>query len=126
MRVLAIDHVQLAMPAGGESKARAFYGELLGLTEIARPESLRSREGVWFRAGAVRVHLGVDAGFQPARKAHPCFEVDALAEALARCRTAGMPVADALPIAGIRRCYVSDPFGNRIELMERTGPETRE
>jgi len=125
VRVLALDHVQLAMPAGGEDAARAFYGGTLGFAEVPKPATLASRAGVWFRAGAVRVHLGVEPGFTPARKAHPGFEVDALDEALARCRAAGAPIAAAEPIEGIARAYVSDPFGNRIELMQRVGPETR-
>jgi len=125
VRVLALDHVQLAMPAGGEGAARAFYGGVLGLAEVPKPATLASRAGVWFRVGAVRVHLGVEAGFTPAKKAHPGFEVDSLADAIDRCRTAGVRILDAEPIAGIRRLYVTDPFGNRIELMERTGEETR-
>lgn len=126
MRILSIDHVQLAMPAGGEAEARAFYHGVLGLPEVAKPESLRASGGVWFRAGPVRVHLGVTPEFQPALKAHPCFEVDALEEAIERCRAASTPPTAAEPIEGIRRCYVSDPFGNRIELMEHIGPESRE
>ena len=113
------------MPPGGEQAAREFYAGVLGLTEIEKPASLRSRDGVWFRVGTVRVHLGVDPAFRPAGKAHPAFEVDSLAVAIDGCRNAGVRIMDAGPIEGIRRFYVADPFGNRIELMERTGPETR-
>jgi catechol 2,3-dioxygenase-like lactoylglutathione lyase family enzyme len=80
---------------------------------------VRASGGVWFRAGSASVHLGVEPAFQPARKAHPCLEVDSLDEALARCHAAGVRVTDAVPLEGLRRCYVSDPFGNRVELMQR-------
>jgi catechol 2,3-dioxygenase-like lactoylglutathione lyase family enzyme len=121
MRVLRLDHVQLAMPAGGEDLARAFYGNVLGLDEEPKAEPVRATGGVWFRGGEARVHLGVEPGFQPSRKAHPCFEVDSLDEALARCHAAGVAVSDAVRLEGIRRCFVVDPFGNRVELMQRAG-----
>ena len=118
MPLLAIEHVQLAMPPGEEAKARAFYGELLGLPEVAKPAHLAARGGVWFEAGPVKVHLGVEDGFRPARKAHPAFVVDDLDRLVARLRAAGCRVADDTPLAGWRRTYTWDLFGNRIELME--------
>jgi catechol 2,3-dioxygenase-like lactoylglutathione lyase family enzyme len=113
----AIDHVQLAAPPGCEEEARRFFRDLLGLQELEKPEPLRSRGGAWFRVGAQELHIGVDPSFAPARKAHPAFTVrsyDALRE---RLRAAGVAVVDDDALPGVRRCYVDDPFGNRIELI---------
>ena len=112
-----IDHVQIAAPAGCEAEARRFFGELLGLEELEKPEPLRSRGGVWFRVGAQQLHVGVDQDFAPARKAHPAFAVSRYDELLARLRSAGLPVAADASIPGVRRCYVTDPWENRIELV---------
>ncbi len=113
----AIDHLQLAAPAGCEDAARRFFGELLGLEELEKPESLRSRGGVWFRVGAQQLHVGVEADFTPARKAHPAFSVSGYDELQDRLRGAGVEVTDDGSIPGVRRCYVADPWGNRIELV---------
>ena len=118
MAIVALDHVQLAMPAGGEAVARAFYAGVLGLAEQPKPENLRKRGGVWFGSGDLKVHLGVEAGFRPARKAHPAFRVKNLAELRARCEAAGYPTVDDEPLPGYQRFYVFDPFGNRIECLE--------
>jgi catechol 2,3-dioxygenase-like lactoylglutathione lyase family enzyme len=118
MRITAIEHVQLAMPAGEEAKARAFYAGLLRIPEVPKPPDLAKRGGAWFEAGRVKIHLGVDAEFRPARKAHPALLVEGLAELVARLRAGGVPVVDDEPLEGYDRVYVSDPFGNRIELME--------
>jgi catechol 2,3-dioxygenase-like lactoylglutathione lyase family enzyme len=116
--ILGLDHVQLAMPAGAEDSARAFYAGVLGLVEEAKPANLAARGGVWFRSGALRLHLGVDPDFRAARKAHPAILVRGLAELAARCRTAGFPPIIDEPLDGFERVYVFDPFGNRIELLE--------
>jgi catechol 2,3-dioxygenase-like lactoylglutathione lyase family enzyme len=116
MTILAIDHVQLAMPAGEEDAARAFYAGLLELTEVPRPAELGRRGGAWFERGAVKIHLGVEEGFRPARKAHPALVVDDLAALCARLRAAAIEVVDDAR-AGYPRAFVADPFGNRIELM---------
>ena len=113
----AIDHVQLAAPAGCEAAARRFFGELLGLEELEKPEPLRSRGGVWFRIGAQQLHIGVEADFSPARKAHPAFTVSGYDELQDRLRAAGVDVTDDGSIPGLRRCYIVDPWGNRIELV---------
>ena len=120
MPLIAIDHVQLAMPAGNEDKARAFYGALLGLEEVEKPAALAPRGGCWFEHGAVRVHLGVEAAFTPARKAHPAFLVDDLDALTDRLQAAGFATEPDEALPGYRRSYVSDPFGNRVELMERS------
>ncbi|MDI1449840.1 VOC family protein [Polyangium sp. 6x1] len=120
MPIVAIDHVQLAMPAGREDEARAFYGKLLGLAEVPKPADMVKRGGAWFEAGAVKIHLGVEADFHPARKAHPGLRVEGLAALVEGLRAAGVPVADGQPIDGVNRVFVDDPFGNRIELLEHT------
>ena len=120
VKILAIDHVQLAMPAGEEDKARTFYGGVLGLTEIAKPAELAKRGGVWFQSGAVALHLGVEADFRPARKAHPALVVDDLDAFLKACQDGGLETDTSQPaLEGFKRGHVFDPFGNRIELMEK-------
>jgi catechol 2,3-dioxygenase-like lactoylglutathione lyase family enzyme len=111
---MRLDHVQVAAPPGCEEEARRFYGELLGLPEVEKPEPLRARGGVWFD----QLHIGVEEEFQPARKAHPALAVQNLDELATRLSDAGKRVEwdDALP--GIRRFYTSDPWGNRLELLE--------
>lgn len=118
MTVTGIDHVQIAAPPGCEAEARAFYGGLLGLTELPKPEPLRSRGGCWFRVGAQELHVGVEERFAPARKAHPGLVVVGLDDLAGRLRAAGVDVTfdDAIP--GVRRLYTADPFGNRLELRE--------
>ena len=114
---VALDHVQLAIPRGGEPVARSFYGELLGLVEVAKPPALAVRGGCWFESGDVKIHLGVEDDFRPARKAHPalrCRDYDAL---LARLAVAGVEARAATEVPGVRRCHIDDPFGNRIELV---------
>jgi len=117
-RVTKIQHVQLAMPAGGEAEAVAFYEALLGLPHVPKPPHLAARGGCWFEGDGVKVHLGVEAGFRPARKAHPALVVDGLRHLVARLAAAGVKVLDDEPLPGYDRVYVDDPFGNRIELME--------
>ncbi|CDX12122.1 Putative ring-cleavage extradiol dioxygenase (fragment) [Mesorhizobium plurifarium] len=121
MRLERIEHVQLAMPSGEEDAARGFYADALGMTEVRKPLNLAKRGGCWFEAGRVRVHLGVETDFRPAKKAHPAFVVDELESFRARLNAAGFACEDDEPIDGFYRTYVSDPFGNRIELMEVAG-----
>jgi catechol 2,3-dioxygenase-like lactoylglutathione lyase family enzyme len=119
MQILRIDHVQLAMPHGREDDARAFYSALLEIPEVEKPAALAARGGVWFEGNDVKVHLGVDAEFRAAQKAHPAFQVRDLAALARRLRDAGVQVVDDGLMPGYRRVYVTDPFGNRLELMER-------
>jgi len=118
MGIKAIDHVQLAMPAGKEEEARAFYGKVLGIPEIVKPANLAKRGGCWFERGDLKIHLGVEVDFRPARKAHPAFLVEDLATVRASIERAGYIVKIDEPLEGYERIYVDDPFGNRIELME--------
>jgi catechol 2,3-dioxygenase-like lactoylglutathione lyase family enzyme len=121
--IVGLDHVQIAVPPGGEPQARSFYGELLGLTELPKPPVLAARGGLWFAVGtSQQLHIGIEQRFVAARKGHPALTLastaalDALAGKLARrghepCWDADLP--------GARRFYVDDPFGNRLELLAR-------
>jgi len=113
-----LHHVQLAMPKGGEPEARDFYADLLGLDEVPKPPDLARRGGVWFERGPVRVHLGIEEPFRPARKAHPAFLVGDLAALRARFDAAGQSYRTDGALPGYDRIYTDDPFGNRIELLE--------
>lgn len=117
-KVCGINHVQLAMPAGGENLARRFYGELLGLSEIPKPPDMAARGGAWFQCGPLQLHLGVEAEFRPAKKAHPALMVEGLDHFREILKTAGHAVKCDEPLAGFQRLFTADPFGNRIELME--------
>jgi catechol 2,3-dioxygenase-like lactoylglutathione lyase family enzyme len=120
MTILSIDHVQIAMPAGEEDRARAFYIGRLGFTEIPKPPDLAKRGGAWFQAGGVQLHLGVEADFRAARKAHPAFVVDDLDSLIEAVQSAGYETDTSQPaLDGYKRAHVFDPFGNRIELMEK-------
>jgi catechol 2,3-dioxygenase-like lactoylglutathione lyase family enzyme len=120
MKILSIDHVQIAMPAGQEDKARAFYIGQLGFTEIPKPPELAKRGGTWFQAGNVQLHLGVEAEFRPARKAHPAFLLEDLESLISNVQKAGYETDTSQPpLDGYKRAHVFDPFGNRIELMEK-------
>jgi catechol 2,3-dioxygenase-like lactoylglutathione lyase family enzyme len=121
MLVIELDHVQIAAPRGCEEEARGFFGQLLGLEEVEKPESLRSRGGCWFKVGSRQLHIGVEEPFRPATKAHPAFsvsDVDALFNTL---QAAGIPCVWDDTINGVRRFYANDPWGNRLEFTEPTG-----
>lgn len=117
-RYAGIDHVQLAAPRGCEEEARSFFVELLGMEEIAKPENLRKRGGVWFRCGVHELHIGVQDDFVPASKAHPAFEVLGIEALRSRLEEAGVTANEDEPIAGKTRFHIRDPFGNRIEFVE--------
>lgn len=116
-----IHHVQLACPAGSEDTLRAFYADVLGLTEIPKPPVLAGRGGCWFRGHGIELHLGVEPDFRPARKAHPGLLVTELDAWAARLRAAGAPVAYDEDFPGMRRFYSADPLGNRLEFLEPVG-----
>ena len=117
MPLLGLDHVQLAMPEGGEDDARAFYSRVLGLIEIPKPPALAARGGVWFGNGALQLHLGTESDFRPARKAHPAIRVDDLSVLAESCRAAGHTPQFDESLPGVVRFYASDPFGNRLEFL---------
>jgi catechol 2,3-dioxygenase-like lactoylglutathione lyase family enzyme len=118
VEIRRIDHVQLAMPAGAEAEAVAFYDGILGIPNVVKPPHLAARGGCWFERGDLKIHLGVESDFRPARKAHPALLVDDLPGLVADLTTAGFAPRDDEPLDGYYRVYVDDPFGNRIELME--------
>lgn len=122
MSIVGIEHVQLAMPSGREAEAQTFYEGLLGLPRVPKPPHLEARGGCWFESdygsSAVKIHLGVEDPFHPARKAHPALLVHDLPALVEQLRAAGVTVRDDEPLEGYHRVYVDDPFGNRLELME--------
>ena len=113
-----LHHVQLAMPRGAEEEARGFFVGVLGMTEIAKPPVLAARGGAWFRAGGLELHLGVEAEFAPARKAHPGILVNDLDGLVARLAAAGQDAVWDSDFPGFRRIYAHDPFGNRLEFLQ--------
>jgi catechol 2,3-dioxygenase-like lactoylglutathione lyase family enzyme len=120
MKILSIDHIQIAMPPGEEEKARAFYRDILGFTEILKPAELAKRGGAWFESENAQLHLGVEQEFRPARKAHPAFVVDELDAVITKVQRAGYETDTTQPLLdGYKRAHIFDPFGNRIELMQR-------
>ncbi|GAB5349873.1 VOC family protein [Alteriqipengyuania sp. 357] len=116
--LLAYDHVQLAIPRGGEDRARAFFVDLIGMREVPKPVTL-SPHGCWFEAGAVSLHIGVDPDFRPATKAHPAFLVADLEDLRTRLEAAGVACREDKPLAGYLRFFAEDPFGNRLEFMQK-------
>lgn len=116
--VTGADHVQLAMPAGGEDAARAFYGRLLGLREVSKPATLAARGGCWFVGSGLDVHLGVETTFVAARKAHVALLVRDIDRARAALQEAGVQIVKDDAALGVRRFYVHDPFGNRLEIVD--------
>lgn len=116
LSVRGLHHVQLAIPKDGEATARAFYGGRLGLREVSKPAALRGRGGLWFEGPGVALHLGVETPFRPARKAHVALAVEGLEAAHAALADLDPTGIEALP--DWRRFYLSDPFGNRIEILQ--------
>ena len=116
--ITGIDHVQLAMPVGGEKLARGFYSGALGLAEIEKPALLAVRGGVWFACGGAQLHLGADADFQPAKKAHPALLVRDFAILVQALEAQGIAVKPEDMVAGRERATIHDPFGNRVELIQ--------
>lgn len=116
--ITGYDHVQVAIPRGGEDAARAFYGALLGMTELPKPPLLAARGGCWFRSGSAELHLGVEEPFTPARKAHPAFRVTDLDTLVRALQAAGHDCVAGDELPGVRRVHTADPFGNRVELQQ--------
>jgi catechol 2,3-dioxygenase-like lactoylglutathione lyase family enzyme len=118
MPIERVDHVQLAMPVGREGDARRFYAGLLGVTEVPKPPHLAARGGCWFEDDKVKIHLGVETDFRPAKKAHPALLVSDLRSLVARLEAADVDLVTDEPLDGYDRVYAYDPFGNRLELLE--------
>jgi catechol 2,3-dioxygenase-like lactoylglutathione lyase family enzyme len=113
-----VHHVQLSIPAGGEAASRAFWGGVLGLAELTKPAFLAARGGCWFGGGGIEVHLGVEADFAPARKAHPGILVSGVKDLAARLEEQGVAVQWDENVPGYDRFHTHDPFGNRLEFLE--------
>ena len=118
MFVMDIDHVQIAAPQGCEIEARRFFGGLLGMREIEKPEPLRARGGCWFKAGSRQLHIGIEDPFRPASKAHPAFAVSDVRALFAVLEAAGVRCTWDEALEGVRRFYTHDPWGNRLEFTE--------
>jgi catechol 2,3-dioxygenase-like lactoylglutathione lyase family enzyme len=118
VQITGIDHVLLAMPPGAEEAARQFYGALLGLTEVSKPAPLATRGGCWFQGPGAMLHLGVEAAFSPAHKAHPALRVDDLSALRTLLAAAGVLITPDDTLPDVRRFYATDPFGNRIEFIQ--------
>jgi catechol 2,3-dioxygenase-like lactoylglutathione lyase family enzyme len=125
MRIEGIDHIQLAMPAGQEDAARSFYEGILEIPEVPKPPDLARRGGVWFENSRVKIHLGIDSDFRPARKAHPALLVQDLGGVVRKLRETSIDVTDAEPLPEHDHVYIADPFGNRIELIAAKRPTHR-
>jgi catechol 2,3-dioxygenase-like lactoylglutathione lyase family enzyme len=121
-RFKRLDHVQICIPIGGEEKAREFYGGLLGLSEIEKPEALKPNGGLWYEIADVQLHLGVEEARSPSKR-HPAFEVEDLRAIRAYLSAHGVAIKEDIPIPGVERFSFFDPFGNRIEVFERLPPK---
>lgn len=115
--LIGIDHIQIAAPPNSEVTARTFYGDLLGMEEIPKPENLRNRGGCWFRCGSQEVHIGIQADFTPAEKAHPGFIINNIEGLKSLLENNGYVIKEEPPIDGRARFFTIDPFGNRIEFL---------
>jgi catechol 2,3-dioxygenase-like lactoylglutathione lyase family enzyme len=116
---MIFDHIQLAIPTNEEVKARAFYGDLLGLREIEKPDALKARGGCWFQVGDLQLHLGVEADFRPAKKAHPAFRIKDYENLQQRLEQAGFTTTPDDMLKDVERFYTHDPFGNRLEFIRQ-------
>ena len=118
MSLTGIDHIQLAAPPGCEPEARNFFGRLLEMEEIPKPEPLRSRGGCWFKVGEKQLHIGIEDDFRPARKAHPAFSVENIQRLYEKLSNAGVRCTWDDAVDDVRRFYANDPWGNRLEFAE--------
>jgi catechol 2,3-dioxygenase-like lactoylglutathione lyase family enzyme len=115
-----IDHVQVCIPPGAEPQAREFYGRVLGLEEIEKPAALKENGGLWFRVADIQLHVGVEEPVAPSKR-HPAFEVEDAPAVRSYLEGRGVRTRDETPVPGTVRFSLYDPFGNRIELLEKTG-----
>ena len=116
--IVDLHHIQIAIPKDNEETARAFYGDILGFSEVVKPSELRGRGGLWFSTQNIQLHLGVEDPFKPAKKAHPGFRVNSLKSTILHLETKGIAYRTDVDLPNIKRIYIDDPYGNRIELLE--------
>lgn len=114
----SIDHIQLAAPKGSEDTARHFFKDILGIDELEKPEELKKRGGVWFQFANHQIHIGIEEPFYPAKKAHPAFEIENIEALKIHLNKNGIQVIEDENLPGAKRCFISDPFGNRLEFLE--------
>ena len=120
--IAGLHHVQITVPGGREAEARRFYCDFLGLKEVGKPKSLETRGGFWLQAGDRQVHVGVEDGVDRSlTKAHVAYAVSGLEAWRSKLAAAGVEVFDGIPIPGYERLEFRDPFGNRVEFIERAG-----
>jgi catechol 2,3-dioxygenase-like lactoylglutathione lyase family enzyme len=117
--ILGFDHIQLAAPKDSEETAREFYVDILRFEELVKPENLKKNGGCWFSLGPLEIHIGIEEPFTPAKKAHPAIRVTELENFRAYLEGRGIATRDEQPLPGAKRFYIDDPFGNRIEILER-------
>jgi catechol 2,3-dioxygenase-like lactoylglutathione lyase family enzyme len=118
MTIYGLDHVQVAITPGREDDARLFYCGVLGLPEVDKPATLAGRGGVWFQCGPQQIHCGVEPDVAASRR-HPALLTDELDAVRSRLEAAGFPIRREPELPGFRRIFTEDPFGNRVELLER-------
>jgi catechol 2,3-dioxygenase-like lactoylglutathione lyase family enzyme len=124
LNITRLNHVQICVPFGAEERAREFYGGLLGLEELEKPEVLKKNGGLWYKIADIQLHVGVEDMGEAASKRHPAFEVENLGEVRAYFERSGVRVKDEPTVPGFDRLSFYDPFGNRIELLERTDAQS--
>jgi catechol 2,3-dioxygenase-like lactoylglutathione lyase family enzyme len=120
IHVKRLDHVQICIPFGAEDEARAFYTDLLGFTEIEKPDSLKANGGLWYQVGDIELHIGVENRDGYNSKSHPAFEVENIDEVRRYLEENGVPTKDEKPIPGVKRFSFRDPFHNRIEFLSKS------
>lgn len=125
MGIIALDHVQLAMPIGKEDQARQFFCDILGFVEVAKPPMMAARGGIWLVSGSVNLHLGVEKEFIPAKKAHVALIVEDYINLIDRLTHRNFPIKHDAELAGVRRFFTEDCFGNRIEIIDFQSPNTQ-
>lgn len=118
VQILALDHIQIVAPVGGEEQARYFYGTVMGLAEMKKPAELAVRGGCWFEGAGFQLHVGMEKNFTPAHRAHPAFVVNDLAQWQQRMEAADITMTPDTAVPDRHRFYVNDPFGNRIEFLQ--------
>lgn len=116
--VKRLDHVQLCIPIGEEARARDFYGRVLGFDEIEKPDALKGRGGLWFQVADIQLHIGVEAATGKSKR-HPAFEVEGLDGIRNYFQAQRIEIREEIPVVGLKRLSFFDPFGNRIELLEK-------
>jgi len=115
---VALDHVQLAIPPDSEAACREFYVGILGMAEVEKPANLAKRGGLWLRTRNVQIHLGVDADFHPARKAHPAIVASDVTAVATHLSAKGIEVVWDESLSDRKRFYVYDNVGNRLEIVQ--------